>query len=87
MSTNLRLSDRAARALREASKRTGRSQQELLREATDVYLGLTEHGQSLTRAVANGAVKPPTAFVDVVPSVRLANGQTTVDLLDRDDEE
>lgn len=53
MSTNLRLDERAAAALRAAAAESGRSQQELLREAVDRCLGLeapTE--QSRTCAVA-----------------------------------
>lgn len=86
MATNLRLDKRAAAALREASQRTGRSQQELLREAIDRYLGLATDEQSRDRAVAIGLVKPPSRFLDVEPKIRLAEGRTTLDLLDRDDE-
>lgn len=86
MATNLRLDERAASALRDASQRTGRSQQELLREAIDRYLGLAADESSRDRAVASGLVKAPSRFLDVEPNVRLAEGLTTLDLLDRDDE-
>ena len=83
MATNLRLRDSAAEALRQASERSGRSQQDLIREAVDRYLGLVDDQTDLDRALAQGRVQPPTPFRDVVPgtSVRL----TTLDLLDRDD--
>ena len=86
VSTNLRLDERATSALRDASRRTGRSQQELLREAVDRYLGLAADEQSRDRAVATGLVKPPSRLLDVEPSIRLAEGQTSLDLLDRDEE-
>jgi hypothetical protein len=86
MATNLRLNEEAAAALREASLRTGRSQQDLLREAVDNYLGLgADHGER-ARAVASGLVRPPTRFLDVAPTITLARGRTTLELLDRDDE-
>ena len=85
MATNLRLDERAVSALRDASQRTGRSQQELLREAIDRYLGLAAAESSRDRAVASGLVKPSSPFLDAEPSIRLAEGLTTLDLLDRDD--
>ena len=85
MATNLRLSERAAAALRDASERSGRSQQDLLREALDRYLGLVADQQSRDRAIASGLVDPPTPFRDVSPSITLRRGRTTLDLLDRDE--
>lgn len=84
MSTNLRLSSEAAAALREAAAKSGRSQQELIREAVDRYLGRTGEPGSLQRALESGLVKPPTHFQDIAPSIRLERGRTTADLLDRD---
>ena len=85
MSTNLRLSAEAAAALRSASVRTGRSQQELLREAVDRYLGLSGTEGSREKAVGAGLVQVPTPFQDVEPDVRPPAGQTTLELLGRDD--
>jgi hypothetical protein len=79
------LSERAAHALRAASARTGRSQQDLLREAVDRYLGLSVDPSSRDRAVAEGRVKPPSTFRDAPPSIALKRGTTTLDLLDRDE--
>ncbi len=85
MATNLRLSPEAAHALRAAAERSGRSQQDLLREAVDRYLGLGDQ-TDLDRAVADGRVKRPTAFRDVRPRGPLPGTMTTLDLLDRDDD-
>lgn len=86
MATNLRLSEAAARALRQAAEATGRSQQDLLREAVDRYLGLDSPGADRQRARAAGLVRPGTPFRDVTPTVRLPRGVTTRDLLQRDDD-
>jgi hypothetical protein len=83
VSTNLRLSERTAAALRAAAIRTGRSQQEVLREAVDRYLGLDERQNSRERAVPQGLVKAPTPLRDVEPWIHLAPGLTTLDLLAR----
>ena len=85
MATNLRLSARTAEALREASHRTGRSQQELLREAVDRYLGLDESTADRERAIALGIVKRPAPFQDIRPTIALPTGLSSLDLLDRDD--
>jgi len=84
VAVNLRLSDDAAAALRAASRRTGRSQQELLREAVDRYLGLERPATAREQAIASGLVRPPTEFRDFEPTVQLRAGVTTADLLDRD---
>jgi predicted transcriptional regulator len=85
VSTNLRLSPEAAAALRETANKTGRSQQELLREAVDQYLGLRRDTLTLERAIASGLVRPPTPFADTTPTARLPQGVSTTDLLDRDE--
>lgn len=86
MATNLRLSESAAQALRRAAENTGRSQQELLREAVDRYLGLDSPGSDRERARAAGVVRPGAPFRDVSPTVRLPGGLTIRHLLDRDDD-
>lgn len=86
MASNLRLSPDAEVALREASVRSGRSQQELLREAVDRYLGLTRDPNTRDRAVAAGLVRPPSRFRDTEPTLRLDRpGDSSLGLLDRDD--
>ena len=49
MATNLRLSPESARALQDAARASGRSQQELIREALDQYLGLRSESAELQR--------------------------------------
>lgn len=83
MSTNLRLSKHAATALREASRKSGRSQQDLLREAVDRYLGLSKDAATRERAVSSGLVSPPAPFHDPAPAVELS-GVSTLELLARD---
>ena len=86
MSTNLRLSPDATIALRDAARRSGRSQQELLREAVDRYLGLTRQASTRDQAVAAGLVRPPTRFRDTKPAFHLVRGVSSLDLLDRDED-
>jgi predicted transcriptional regulator len=86
MSTNLRLSPAAEAALRDAARKTGRSQQELLREAVDRYLGLIRQGGTRDAAVAAGLVRPPSPFRDTKPAVELDPGVSSLGLLARDDD-
>jgi hypothetical protein len=90
MATNLRLRPDAEEAVRAEAVRTGRSQQEVIREAVDIYLGLNEsHPRSEAEAlVANRSVLPargPFVEVDADDMITLPEGMTTLDLLDRDD--
>ncbi len=84
MAVNLRLSTDAARALSEMARRTGRSQQQLLRLAVDRLLGI---GDAPERGhyIAAGLVRAPTPYRDEEPRVTLADGATSMQLLDRDD--
>lgn len=84
VAVNLRLSKAAADALRRVAESTGRSQQQLLREAVDRYLGLDAPGSDRERARTAGLVRPGTPFRDVGPTVRLPHGGTTRELLDPD---
>jgi hypothetical protein len=87
VSTNLRLNEQTVTALCDASRRSGRSQQDLIREALDRFLGLNTGARSRDRAVVTaGLVRAPGPFLDLVPSVTLPDGVTTLDLLDRGDE-
>ncbi|HET7477560.1 MAG TPA: ribbon-helix-helix protein, CopG family [Dermatophilaceae bacterium] len=85
MSTNLRLSDQLAAALRSESARTGRSQQEIVREAIAVKLGLVTHETALQEAIREGRVEAPEPFRDFEPPLTLPPGRSSMDLLDRDD--
>lgn len=88
MATNLRLRPEAETALREAAERTGRSQQELIREALDRYLGLgaNPHSPSIDKLVADGTLIPPRIpYRRPHRLIELPEGVTSLDLLDRED--
>lgn len=86
MSTNLRLSDELAAALREESTRTGRSQQEIVREAIAAKLGLVTDETALEKAIREGRVEAPEPFRDFEPPLTLPAGRSSMDLLGRDDQ-
>lgn len=93
MATNLRLRPEAEAAIRAAAARTGRSQQELIREAVDRYLGVqVASGESMPvrsdadALVASGAVLPARSpFRMVEEPIVLPVGVSTIGLLDRED--
>jgi len=88
MATNLRLRPDAEEALRAAAERSGRSQQDLLREAVDRYLDL-DADPSIPRSrealiVTEGVLVPRVPYRRVRPSLS-APGTPSLDLLDRTD--
>jgi predicted DNA-binding protein len=90
MATNLRLRSETETALREESERSGRSQQELIREALDRYLGLSQHEtaarDSIENLIARGVlIAPREPLRQVDRPFTLPTGVTSTDLLDRDD--
>lgn len=87
MATNLRLRPDAEAALCAEAERSGRSQQEILREALDRYLHLTGGGPSSGDALLrSGTLLPPrTRYRRVTPTRTLPTGITSLDLLDRDE--
>ena len=90
MATNLRLRPDAESALRDEAERTGRSQQDLMRDAIDQYLGLAQRSDALPgtieQLIARGALIPPkTPFRRSSHRLKLPEGVTTLDLLDRED--
>ncbi|HEY3633263.1 MAG TPA: ribbon-helix-helix protein, CopG family [Jatrophihabitantaceae bacterium] len=91
MATNLRLRPEAEEALRAEAERTGRSQQDILREAVDRYLGVAPDKRSVgatdrEAALASGLVRPPRSpYRKITPRIRLPEGTTSLDLLGRDD--
>ncbi len=89
MAMNLRLSPEAEEAVRREAERTGRSQQEVIREAIGRHLGLVtgESARSeLGVLVSMGTVRAPRApSRKVVKRLRLPPGMTSADLLDRGD--
>jgi len=89
VAVNLRLSPEAEDAVRCEAERTGRSQQEVIREAIGRHLGLVT-GESarceLGMLVSTGTVRPPRApSRKVVKRLRLPPGVTSADLLGRGD--
>jgi len=84
---NMRLGAEAEAALRAEAQRTGRTQQDILREAIGQYLGLVpSQAGSADPLLTHGKVSPPrVAFRDVLPRLRLRPDENSVDLLDRDD--
>ncbi len=89
MATNLRLGPDAEEAVRREAQRTGRSQQEVIREAIDRHLGLSEDKSpsgELGALIASGAVRPPrTPYRRVAKRLALPPGVTSADLIDRHD--
>jgi Ribbon-helix-helix protein, copG family len=89
VATNLRLRREVAEAVRAAAIKSGRSQQEIIREAIDRYLAIApaskEEGDLVGLVVA-GIVRPPrTPYRKAGRRLRLPAGVTSADLLDRDD--
>jgi hypothetical protein len=89
MALNLRLRPEAEEALRAEAERSGRSQQELLREAVDKYLGLSSTEgpkHEWDHLITSGKVLLPRGeYRKVMPTKTLPEGQRTIDLLDRED--
>lgn len=89
MALNLRLQSEAEEALRAEAQRSGRSQQEILRDAVDRYLGLSSPSQvrhEWDQLITSGKVLPPRGkYRKVMPTKRLPEGLDSLDLLDRSD--
>ena len=89
MATNLRLRPATETALRDEAARTGRSQQDIIREALDRFLGLIETlpaRTSIDDLIAAGVVRPPVEpFRRASRLLELPEGVTSMDLLDRED--
>lgn len=89
MATNLRLRPEAEAALRSEAERTGRSQQELIREALDRYLGIGVSGPtpgSIDDLIARGLLIPAREpYRRPRGRLTLPSGVTSLDLLDRED--
>jgi hypothetical protein len=84
---NLRLRPDAEAALRAEAERSHRSQQDVLRDAVDRYLGLSRApGPAEDELVASGKVRPPrVAYRKVTPSEDARSDVPSLTLLDRDD--
>lgn len=90
MAVNLRLDPEIAEALREEAGRTGRSQQQLIRDAIAEHLGRSRSSAraptDLDDLVRAGRVRAPRIPLRTsVGPIPLVPGVTTEDLLDRED--
>jgi Ribbon-helix-helix protein, copG family len=89
VATNLRLRREVADAVRAAALESGRSQQEIIREAIDRYLALaptSKQESDLGALIVAGTVRPPRSpHRKAGRRLRLPAGVTSADLLDRDD--
>lgn len=90
MATNLRLRAKAAAALRAAARRSGKSQQEIIRDAVDRHLGLATPTEIVAEdhdpLVASGVIYPPRSpYRTTTPSLVLPEGVSSLDILDRQD--
>ncbi len=90
MAMNLRLPPDTAEALRERAASTGRSQQELIREAVENYLGLGTESLpfrgSVDDLVARGlARRPDVPYREATRMLVLPDGMNSLDLLQRED--
>lgn len=95
MATNLRLRPEIAEALRAEASRSGRPQQQIIREALERYLAPLERDRSdVSRPSAEsvdetlgGLIRPARRpfGTTTVPPLTLRPGETTADLIDRGD--
>jgi predicted transcriptional regulator len=89
MAMNLRLSPEVASALQAEAERTGKSQQEIIRDAVARHLHLLGGDVPLTdreQARAAGLVRPARVpYRKVIPRLKLPKGMDSLDLLDRED--
>lgn len=89
MAVNLRLAPEVSEALQAETERTGRSQQDILREAVARHLRLVGGGAGETdrdAARTDHAIRPARVpYRKVTPRLRLPDGVDSLDLLDRSD--
>lgn len=89
MAMNLRLSKDAEEAVRREAQRSGRSQQDVIREAIGRHLGLYVGDgprNELSMLVSTGAVRPPRVpYRRIAKRLSLPPGTASADLLDRGD--
>jgi hypothetical protein len=91
MATNLRLSREAEEAVRREAERSGRSQQEVIRDAIARQLGIAESASTgarddLASLISSGTVRAPRSHAHRGGRrLLLPDGVGSVDLLNRDD--
>lgn len=86
MATNLRLSEQAAEAVRAEAKRSGRSQQDVIRAAVDQYLA-PQSIRTTRNHIRDQIIPPATPFMTIPEEdmLELPEGMSSLDLLDRED--
>lgn len=89
MATNLRLRPEAEEAVRAEAQRSGRSQQDIIREAVDRYLGLASRAAGVTEldelVVSGTVVRPRVPYRRPRRRLALPEGVSSAELLDRAD--
>lgn len=88
MATNLRLRPDAAEAVRDEARRTGRSQQDVIRDAVDRYLGLDAGngtGAADAWVLGSGLRSPRRPYRKVTRRLSLPAGTSGTELLARDE--
>lgn len=88
MATNLRLDSQTERALRDLAAATGRSQQDIMREAIASYLGFATRVDMTDAAIERrraALIPPKRPYSRPRVTLRLTNGATSLDLIDRED--
>ena len=87
MAVNLRLDDRLEEALREHAAMSGRSQQDIMREAIAQYLGLATRVDMTDAAVSRrrAGLIPPRRPYAPRRRLRLSDGVSSLELLDREE--
>ncbi|GAB3943004.1 hypothetical protein GCM10029976_064960 [Kribbella albertanoniae] len=89
MAMNLRLTPEVTAALQSEAERTGKSQQEIIRDAVAQHLHLVGREAPLTdreQARASGLVRPARVpYRKVTPSLRLPEGMNSLDLLGQEE--
>ncbi|MDQ3544476.1 MAG: hypothetical protein M3431_11540 [Actinomycetota bacterium] len=89
MAPNQRLRPDAEEAVRTEAERSGRSQQDVIRDAIDRQLGLTPAAATtdgFDTLVASGAVRRPRRpFQRTAQRIPLPPGATTIDLIGREE--
>jgi Ribbon-helix-helix protein, copG family. len=83
MATNLRLGPDAAQSVKAEAARSGRSQQDVIREAVDRYLLSTE--ATARSARSEDGQEPRKTWARPQRRIRLPRGATSLELLGRDD--
>lgn len=91
MATNLRLNESAAAAVKAEARRSGRSQQDVIRAAVDKYLGLTSTSESAEERAKRFLAKaqPPEIPFRTIPESEMLplppGVESSLELLDRED--